>query len=142
MEEILIKYHSEHVEKLQKIAIGDWIDLRSVDDIDLRPGDDALVSLGVSMVLPDGYEAHLAPRSSSYKNFGFIVTNSFGIVDNSYRGIWCLPIHALKPVTIRRNDRICQFRIVKNQPEIRFTEVEDVGTTERGSQGYGSTGKD
>ena len=139
--EIKIKYHNPNLEKVGGIAVGDWIDLRAAETVELHPGDFRYVSLGVSMKLPDGYEAHIAPRSSSFQKWGFLVTNSVGVVDNSYSGtndIWKLPIYATRDAVIRENDRICQFRIMQRMPEITFTEVEALDATDRG--GFGSTG--
>ena len=143
MEEIKIKYH-EDIEPIKKIEQGDWIDLRSAEGVTLEFGESKLISLGVSMKLPDGYEAHVAPRSSTFKNFGIILVNGIGIIDNSYCGdkdIWRFPALCMKKEgsVIHKGDRICQFRIVKKQPEIRFTEVDYLNGKNRG--GIGSTGK-
>ena len=138
---IRIKYHTD-IEKIEKIAIGDWIDLRAVEDASLKKGDLKYISLGVSMELPAGYEAHVAPRSSTPKNFGIICANSFGIIDNSFCGdndIWEFPAYAIRDTEIKKGDRICQFRLVKNQEQIEFEEVEELGNSDRG--GWGSTGK-
>lgn len=138
---ILIKYFSDDIERLQKISIGDWIDLRAAEDVTIRDGDFRMIPLGVAMQLPDGYEAHVAPRSSTFKNFGVIMTNSTGIIDNSYCGDndqWCFPAYALRPTVILKGDRICQFRIVEKQPEIEFVTVEHLKNKDRG--GLGSTG--
>ena len=111
-----IKYHNEEIEKIKKIDKGDWIDLRAAEKVELKQGDFALISLGVSMKLPDGYEAHLAPRSSTFKTWGIIQTNSIGVVDNSYSGnndIWTMPVDATRDTVINVNDRICQFRIMR-----------------------------
>lgn len=139
---IPIKYHAD-IEPIGKIAIGDWIDLRAAEDIYLDYGDFALVSLGIAMKLPEGYEAHVLPRSSTFKNFGIIMTNSMGIIDNSYSGtndIWRFPALCLSKLgsKILKGDRIAQFRIVKKQPEIEFDEVLFLDETDRG--GIGSTG--
>lgn len=146
METIKIKYHTD-IEKLKKITIGDWIDLRAAEDVFLAPGDFKLISLGVSMKLPEGYEAHIVPRSSTFKNWGIIQTNHVGIIDNSYSGtndIWRFPAYCLKSVNgsvankISKGDRICQFRIVKKQPDLTFEEVNFLDETDRG--GFGSSG--
>jgi len=139
---IKIKYHSDKIEKVKKIEIGNWIDLRAAEDVSLKKGDFKLVSLGVSMELPEGYEAHVVPRSSTFKNWGIIQTNSMGIIDESYKGdgdIWLMPVYALRDTEIKMNDRICQFRIQKKMPEITFVEVEDLNNADR--SGFGSTGK-
>lgn len=138
---IKIKYHDREMTKIQKIEIGDWIDLRVAEDVEMEQGEYKLLSLGVSMQLPEGYEAHIAPRSSTFKNFGIICANSFGIIDESYCGdndIWKFPAIALRKTTICKGDRICQFRIVKKMPEVEFVEVEMLGNADRG--GIGSTG--
>ena len=141
--EILIKYHNPALQKIEKITVGDWIDLRAAESIPfLDAGVFCLISLGVSMKLPEGYEAHLAPRSSTFKNFGIIQTNSVGVIDNSYSGdddVWKMPVYALRPTSINFNERIAQFRIVKKQPNVKFTEVETLNGPNRG--GFGSTGK-
>ena len=105
-------------------------------------GDYRLISLGVSMKLPDGYEAHIVPRSSTFKNFGVLQTNSYGVIDNSYSGtndIWRFPALAMRDTIIHEGDRICQFRIEKKQPVVEFIEVDELDDTDRG--GFGSTGK-
>ena len=138
---IRIKYFTDQIDKLAKITRGDWIDLRSAETIELKAGDFKLISLGVAMQLPEGYEAHIAPRSSTFKNWGILQTNSIGIIDNSYCGDndqWLMPVYATRDTIINQNDRICQFRIVANQPSIEFTEVDSLGSQDRG--GVGSTG--
>ncbi len=138
--EIKIKYFSD-IQPIEKIAIGDFIDLRSAEDIDLDAGDFAIIKLGVGMKLPEGYEAHVVPRSSTYKKWGIIQTNSVGIIDNSYSGDndqWMMPVLAMRDTHISKNDRICQFRIVKKQPKIEFTTVEKLDDVSR--NGFGSTG--
>ena len=145
MVEISIKYFTnkdgEKQQPIEKIEKGDWIDLRSNEEISLRKGEFRLIHLGVGMKLPDGYEAHLAPRSSTFKKWHILQTNSFGVIDNSYSGDkdeWMLPVYATEDTTIYRGDRICQFRIIEKQPEIKFTEVESLDAVSRG--GFGSTG--
>ena len=143
MEKIKIKYHTDEIEKLRYIdGKSDWIDLRSAEDVELKAGDFKLISLGVSMELPRGYEAHIVPRSSTFKTWGILQTNSIGIIDESYCGdndIWKYPVYALRDTIIHKNDRICQFRIMKHQPTIDFEEVEHLEGKERG--GFGSSGK-
>lgn len=141
METIKIKYFSNDIEKVAKIDVGDWVDLRASEDMHFYKDDFKLIPLGVGMILPTGYEAHLAPRSSTFKNFGIIQTNHVGVIDESYCGDndeWKFPAYALRDTTIRKNDRICQFRIMKKQPEIEFVEVEHLADKDR--QGFGSTG--
>lgn len=140
-ETIKIKYHNENIDRIEKINIGDWIDLKAAETVTLEVGEFKLISLGVSMKLPEGYEAHIVPRSSTFKNFGIIQTNHTGIVDNSYSGtndIWKYPAYAMKDTTICENDRICQFRIVKKMPSVEFEEVDVLDEIDRG--GFGSTG--
>ena len=142
MEKIKIKYFDKNIDKIKKINKGDWIDLRSAEDVELKAGDFKLISLGVSMELPKGYEAHIVPRSSTFKTWGIIQANSMGIVDESYRGdndIWKMPVYATRDTVIHKNDRICQFRIMEHQPTIEFDEVEHLEGEERGA--FGSTGK-
>ena len=138
---ILIKYHSNLPKKIEKIPQGDWIDLSAAETYTLKQGDFALIDLGVSMKLPDGYEAHLAPRSSTFKKWGIIQTNSTGVIDNSYSGdddIWKMPVYATRDTVISKGDRVCQFRIMEKQRDIEFEEVESLGDKNRG--GFGSTG--
>ena len=143
MEKIKIKYHTDEIEKLRYIdGKSDWIDLRSAEDIELKAGEFALISLGVSMELPKGYEAHIVPRSSTFKTWGIIQTNSMGVIDESYCGdndIWKMPVYATRDTVIHKNDRICQFRIMEHQPTIEFEEVEHLEGSDRG--GFGITGK-
>ena len=137
-----IKYFDKNIEKLKKTEKGDWIDLRSAIDISLKKGDFALIPLGVGMVLPDGYEAHIVPRSSTFKNWKIIQTNSVGIIDNSYSGEndqWMMPVYADEDTKIKKNDRICQFRILEKMPVLEIQEVEHLNDVSRG--GFGSTGK-
>lgn len=143
METIRIKYFTDKIEKLTYIdGKSDWIDLRAAEDVVLQKGEFKLIPLGVAMELPKGYEAHIVPRSSTFKNFGIIQTNHQGVVDSSYCGDndqWYMPTYALRDTEIHVNDRICQFRIMKNQPAIVFDEVEYLDHEDRG--GIGSTGK-
>ena len=138
-----IRYLSDKIEKLRYIdGKSDWIDLRAADNITLEAGEFRLIPLGIAVELPQGYEAHVVPRSSTYKNFGIIQTNSCGVVDCSYCGDndeWFMPVLAMRNTQIHINDRICQFRIEKNQPVIDFEETDQLGNEDRG--GWGSTGK-
>lgn len=142
-ETIRIKYHSNEIEKLTYIeGKSDWIDLRSAEEVELKAGDFKLINLGVSMELPKNMEAVIVPRSSTYKNFGIIQTNHMGVVDETYCGdndVWMMPVLAMRDTEIHVNDRICQFRIQRHQPQIVFEEVEVLGNADRG--GIGSTGK-
>lgn len=143
MEHIKIKYFSDKIEKLTYIdGKSDWIDLRAAEDVVLKKGDFKLIPLGVAMELPKGYEAHVVPRSSTFKNFGVIQTNHQGVIDCSYCGDndqWFMPVYAVRDTEIHVNDRICQFRIMENQPRIVFDEVAHLENDDRG--GHGSTGK-
>lgn len=139
---IRIKYFNDKLEKLDYIdGKSDWIDLRSAEDVDLKKGEFHLVPLGVAMQLPEGYEAHVVPRSSTFKKFGIIQTNHMGVIDGSYSGDndqWFMPVMAMRDTHISFNDRICQFRIIENQPKIVFDEREHFDGADRG--GFGSTG--
>lgn len=139
---IKIMYHTDKIDKLTYIdGKSDWIDLRAAEDVVLTKGEFKLISLGVSMKLPEGYEAHIAPRSSTFKKWGILQVNSVGVVDNSYcssEDIWMMPVYATRDTEIHTNDRICQFRIVENQPKIMFDEVNELDGETRG--GFGSTG--
>lgn len=143
METIKIKYFTDKIEKLTYIdGKSDWIDLRAAEDVNLKAGEFKLIPLGVAMELPAGYEAHVVPRSSTFKNFGIIQTNHQGVIDGSYCGDndqWFMPVYAVRDTQIHVNDRICQFRIMKNQPKIVFNEVAQLENEDRG--GVGSTGK-
>lgn len=143
METIRIRYFSDEIERLRYIdGKSDWIDLRASEQVTLKAGEFALIPLGVAMQLPEGYEAHLVPRSSTFKNYGILQTNSMGVIDCSYCGdedMWRMPVYATRDTVIEKNDRICQFRIQKNQPQIVFEECESLGNESRG--GFGSTGK-
>lgn len=141
VETIKIKYHND-VRPLEILDNGDWIDLRAAEDVNLEKGDFRLISLGVSMKLPEGYEAHIVPRSSTFKHWGIIQANHMGVIDNSYCGdndIWKFPAIATRDAVIYKNDRICQFRIMKKQPCVRFDTVEHLNGPDRG--GFGSSGR-
>lgn len=140
MKKIRIKYHAD-IERITKIDQGDWIDLRAAEDYVLKDGEYKLLSLGVSMKLPRGYEAHVLPRSSTPSKFGIELANSQGIIDNSYSGdndIWRFPARAIRDTIIHKGDRICQFRIVKKMRKVKLIEVDHLGGKDRG--GIGSTG--
>lgn len=143
MEKIKVKYVSDDVLRMEKITKGDWIDLRSSVDLELKAGESAIIPLGVCIQLPSGYEALLAPRSSTFKNYGLIQTNSIGVIDETYCGdgdVWGFPVYATRDTNIKVNDRICQFRIIEHQPELEIEEVEYLGNEDR--NGFGSTGKE
>ncbi len=142
-ETIRIKYHSDQIDRLTYIdGKSDWIDLRAAEEITLKKGDFTLISLGVSVQVPAGYELIIAPRSSTFKHYGLIQTNGIGVVDESYSGdndILRMPVYATRDTVVHVNERICQFRIQRHQPQIEFEEVESLGRTDRG--GFGSTGR-
>lgn len=140
--QIKIKYFTDKIDKLTYIdGKSDWIDLRAAETIEMKQGEFKLIPLGIAVQLPQGYEMNIVPRSSTFKNFGIIQTNSFGIVDESYCGdndqIF-FPAFAMRDTIININDRICQFRITEHQPKIEFDEVETLLNVDRG--GHGSTG--
>lgn len=137
---VQIKYFSDII-KIKKYELGDWIDLRSAIDVELKKGEFKLIPLGIGMILPKGYEAHIVPRSSTYKNFKIIQTNHQAVIDESYCGDndqWYYPIYAMKDTVIHKNDRICQFRIMEKQPQLEFVETDKLVDIDRG--GFGSSG--
>ena len=143
MEEIKVKYFVDGIDELCYVAgKSDWIDLHAAVDVDMKAGEFRLIPLGVAIALPAGYEAHIVPRSSTFKNYGILQTNSMGVVDNSYCGDndqWRLPAYATRDVTIEKGARICQFRVMAHQPRLEFTAVEHLDGPDRG--GFGSTGR-
>ncbi len=140
---IKVKYLSDKVKKLDYVeGKSDWIDLSAAEEVKLKRGEFKLIRLGIAMQLPAGYEAHVIPRSSTFKNFGVIQGNSMGLIDESYCGDtdeWCFPAFAIRDTEIHVGDRICQFRIMEHQPKLMFEQVEELGNTARG--GFGTTGK-
>ena len=138
---IYIRYHDKDMEKIGKLPIGDWIDLRAEETVQMKAGEFRIISLGVSMKLPDGYEAHLAPRSSTFKNWGILQTNGVGVIDESYCGdndVWGVPALAMRDTVIEKGSRIAQFRIAKKMSPVELIEVSSLGEKDRG--GFGSTG--
>jgi len=142
MKTIKIKYFTDKIDKLCYIAgNSDWIDLRVAEDVVMKKGEFRLIRLGVAMELPQGYEAHVVPRSSTYKNFGLIQTNHMGVIDESYKGDadeWKWPALAMRDTEVHVGDRLCQFRIMKHQPQINFLEVDSLENEDRG--GFGTSG--
>lgn len=141
MKTIKIKYFNQVMDRPKTFSEGDWIDLRAAETIHMKAGEFKLIPLGVAMKLPEGYEALVVPRSSTYKHFGIIQTNSVGVIDESYSGSndqWFFPAYATRDTEIHFNDRICQFRLIKHQPSIEFDEVAFLDVKDRG--GFGSTG--
>ncbi len=138
-----IKYFSDKIDKLEYIdGKSDWIDLRAAEDVEFKQGEFKLIPLGIGIRLPAGYEAHMVPRSSTYKNYGLIQANHMGVIDCSYCGDndqWFVPMIAMRDTVVHANDRICQFRIMENQPKLEFREVEHLDEVDRG--GFGSTGR-
>ena len=143
MKEIKVKYFVDDIDPLCYVdEKSDWIDLHAAETVTMRAGEYRLIPLGVAIALPEGWEAHITPRSSTFKNYGILQTNSMGVVDCSYCGDgdqWYMPAYATRDVTIEKNARICQFRIMENQPRLTFTRVEKLEGPDRG--GFGSTGK-
>ena len=138
---IPVKYHAD-IHPLEKTAKGDWIDLRAAEDVELAAGESKCISLGISMKLPEGYEAVIIPRSSTFKHWGIIQTNHMGLIDNSYCGnddVWMFPALATRDVLIEKNSRICQFRIQKKMDDLKFIPVDEMEDENRG--GFGSSGK-
>ena len=139
---VKVKYF-RGVKKIERFNVGDWIDLRAAEDVVMAEGEYKMIPLGVAMELPKGYEALVAPRSSTFKKYGVILANSIGIIDESYKGDndeWNFLAYAVRDTIIRKNERICQFRIIKHQPLIHLQEVDVLGNADRG--GIGSTGKE
>ena len=137
-----VKYFVEDLEELRCVPGSDWVDLRAAEDLVMKAGEFRLIPLGIAVALPEGYEAHVVPRSSTFKNYGLLQANSMGVVDSSYRGDgdqWRWPAYATRDVEIPKNTRLCQFRIVENQPPLVFTRVDHLDAPDRG--GFGSTGK-
>lgn len=138
---VKVKYFTDKIDHLEKLEQGDWIDLRLAEDTHMGAGEFKLLPLGVAMQLPSGYEAIVAPRSSTYKKWGIVQANSIGVIDESYCGDgdeWKFPAIALFDTNIPANTRICQFRIQKKQPKLNFITVDDLDNPSRG--GIGSTG--
>lgn len=136
-----VRYHAD-IHPLEKTEKGDWIDLRVAEDVELKAGEFKIISLGVSMKLPEGYEAHIVPRSSTFKHWGILQTNHMGVIDNSYCGdndVWGFPALATRDVLIEKNSRICQFRVVKKMENLGFVPVDWLEGIDRG--GFGSSGK-
>ena len=141
MKKIRIKYFRD-VEKIEKFEAGDWIDLRAAEDVEMMAGEYKAIPLGVAMDLPKGYEALVAPRSSTFKRYGILLANSIGVIDESYCGDndeWHFLAYAVRDTKIYKNERICQFRIIKHQPKLKLKEVKFLGNADRG--GIGSTGR-
>ncbi len=138
---VKIKYFVNDIDKICKFDQGDWIDLRAAETVTMKAGEYRLIRLGVGMILPKGYEAHIVPRSSTFGKYKIIQTNHCGIIDESYCGDndeWLFPAYAVEDTTINKNARICQFRLIEKQPPIEFEETVRLTNQDRGS--FGSTG--
>lgn len=138
---LLVKYHVKDLQKIEKIKQGDWIDLRSAYDYELKAGDFKLIDLGITVKIPFGYEMNIVPRSSTFKTWGILQTNHFAVIDESYSGendIVKYPIYATRDTIIKKNDRICQFRLNMKMPLMKIIEVDKMEDPSRG--GFGSTG--
>ena len=138
---IQVRYHAD-IPPLEKLPQGDWIDLRAAETVEMKAGEYRLISLGVSMRLPPGYEAHVAPRSSTFRRWGILATNGVGVIDESYCGdgdVWHLSALAMRETRIEKGDRICQFRIVPKMPPVTLETVAVLTAPDRG--GIGSTGR-
>lgn len=136
-----IKINTHGHEMPYQAAGGDWIDLYTAEEVNMKAGDFRLISLGISIEIPEGYEAIVVPRSSTPGRHGIIMANSIGVIDNAYSGdgdVWRFPAFAFRNTYIPDRTRIAQFRLFKNQPETTFREVSHLGNTDRG--GIGSTG--
>lgn len=131
------------VKPLERSPGGDWVDLRAAEDIDLKAGEFAIIPLGVAMQMPLGFEAHVAPRSSTFKNWGILQTNGVGVIDYAYRGDddeWGMPVYATRDTHIDKNSRVCQFRIIAQQPRLTFSAFEKFAGKPKNRGGFGSTG--
>lgn len=131
--------------EIKMIAEGEWIDLYTCEDIMLAQGESALISLGIAMQLPDGWEANIVPRSSTFNKFGVIQTNHYGVIDTSYCGdndIWKFGAYATRDTFIPKGSRICQFRLNRTMRavagDVQFNAVESLNNKDRG--GFGTTG--
>lgn len=139
---VMIKYADDGVKELEDIEFGDWIDLAAAKTLQIKKGEYGIIPLGVAMRLPQGYEAIVLPRSSTFVRYGLIMTNSMGVIDESYCGendFWGFPFYATRDITIEKNTRIAQFRVFEHQPNLKFIPVKHLSPKSRG--GFGSTGK-
>lgn len=136
-----IKYHDPELIKIEQVENSSWIDLRSAETVELKQGENKMISLGVSIKVPNGWEGNIVPRSSTFKNYGLIQVNSFGVVESNYAGnndIWRMWVYATRDCVVNKNDRICQFRITEKQPKLNIVDVDDMMEIDR--MGFGSTG--
>lgn len=138
--QIKVKYHNKDLIKIKYDENGNFFDLRAAKRYEIKKGDFALIDLGVSIKLPEGYWGQVVPRSSLFKNHKVIQANSFGVIDTTYCGEddhWMLPVLAFDDTVIEFNERICQFRIVKDNP-FTILEVDNMEDASRG--GFGTSG--
>lgn len=145
---IKVKYHVPGMPDIKQAHEGEWYDLYTAERVVMHPGDFRIIPLGVSIELPEGYEAIVAPRSSTFRRYGVINPGSIGVIDHAYKGdndIWQFPAYCLQPpegqmvCEIPQFTRICQFRILRQQPDCEIQRVEQLGNPDRG--GIGSTGR-
>lgn len=140
--ELKIRYHRETNPELPDVEKhGNFYDVYCNETVMLNKGDFHLLDLGISVECPEGYWLQIVPRSSTFKNWGIIQANSFGVVDTSYCGdndIVKMPIFATRDICIPANTRICQFRLVKDIP-FTICRVNKLEGPDRG--GFGSTGQ-
>lgn len=142
MNKVLVKYHSDNARPVAQAHPGEWVDCRNVEEVNLKAGEFCLIDLGISIQVPAGYETIMAPRSSSFKKFGLLQTNSIGVIDETYCGegdILRWPVYATHDVHIPAGERLCQFRIQPNQGALEIVEVDHMEGPDRG--GFGSTDK-
>lgn len=138
--QVRVKLHNDQKE-FAVLEQGDWIDLATNEGVQMKAGDFKLIPFDVSIELPEGYEAHVSPRSSTFERYGILQANGIGVIDNSYSGdgdIWKFPAYATRHIFIPKGTRIAQFRIYEKQPVLKFKYVESLGNEDRG--GFGSTG--
>ena len=141
-EPVLIRVNTHGNPMPEVIEVGNWVDLRASETVAIHAGEYKQTSLGLSIERPEGYEAHVLPRSSTFKSWGIIMVNSMGVIDTPFNGdgdVWAFPAYATRDTVICKGDRIAQFRIVPVQPPIGFVEVAALGNKGRG--GFGSTGR-
>ena len=119
---------------------GDWIDLKVAEDVLIKAGEYKEIPLGVKIALPEGYEAIVVPRSSTFKKYRILLANSVGVIDNDYAGEWMFPVLAFDDILLVKGTRIAQFRLLKNQKEFLIMETDDVRKFGKKRGGLGSTG--
>lgn len=140
METVKVKYLTD-IEPIKQAHTGEWYDLRAAETVEMKKGEYKLIPIGVAVELPDGFEAHVVPRSSTFNKYHILQANSFGVIDNAYRGQWMFPAYAIDDTTIKKNERICQFRIFRIQPQTLIKKVDELSESERGDGGFGSSGR-